>query len=53
METFALFYIAKLLKKDAACILTVVDSPYRKEVVSAKARQTSMNKMIELALKSI
>lgn len=53
MESFALFYIAELLKKEAGCLLTVVDTPYRKNIVSAKARQTSMNNMIELALNSI
>lgn len=53
MEAFVLFYLAKLLKKEAACLLTVSDSPFRKEIVSAKARQTSMNTMIELALKSL
>ena len=53
MESFALFYIAKLLNKSSACLLTVVDSPYRKEEVSAKDREHSMNTMIELALNSI
>ncbi len=54
MESFALFYIANLLNKESACLLTVVDSHYKKdEVVSAEDRQNSMNNMIELALKSI
>ncbi len=53
MESFAIFYIAKLLKKEAACLLTVVDSHYCKEDVSAKKRQTAMNDMITLALDSI
>jgi purine-nucleoside phosphorylase len=52
MEAFALFYIAKYLKKKAACLLTVVDSKFDKEEVSAKKRESSMNDMIELALKS-
>lgn len=53
MESFVLFYIAKFLNKESACILTVTDSQYCRNVVSAKDRQNSMNTMVELALKSI
>ena len=53
MEAFVIFYIAKLLKKEAACLLTVVDSHYFKEEISAKKRQTSMDNMILLALEAI
>lgn len=52
MEAFALFYIAKSLKKKAACILTVSDSKYDTKVVSALDRQHSLTNMIELALES-
>ena len=31
MESFALFYIAQLLNKNAACLLTVVDSNVKKQ----------------------
>lgn len=53
MESFALFYTAKVLNKKAACLLTVVDSHYRKEELSAHDRQSSLNKMVVLALESI
>ena len=53
METFGLFFIAKLLNKKAACILTVVDAFYDKRKVSSEERQNSLNEMIELALKSL
>ncbi len=52
MESFALFYIAKMLNKKAACLLTVVDSLYDKKELSAKERQTSLNNMIVLALET-
>ncbi len=53
MEAFALFYIAKLLNKKAACIMSVVDSKFIKEVATPEERETGLNKMIELALDSI
>ncbi|MBP3635798.1 MAG: purine-nucleoside phosphorylase [Bacilli bacterium] len=53
MESFAIFYIANLLKKEAACILTVVDSHYKKQELSAEERQNSIDKMTILALESI
>lgn len=52
MEAFALFYNAKLLNKNAACILTVVDSYFYNENVSADDRQNSLNQMIKLGLES-
>ena len=52
MEAFALFYNAKLLNKKASCILTVVDSYFYNEKVSADARQNSLDKMIKLGLES-
>ncbi len=53
MESFAIFYTAKLLEKEAACILTVVDSHYKKQELSAEERQNSIDKMTILALESI
>ena len=53
MEAFALFYTAKYLNKKAACLLTVVDSHYKKQEISAEAREKSLNDMIVLALETV
>lgn len=53
MEAFALFYTAKYLNKNAACLLTVVDSHHNKQEISTEAREKSLNNMIILALESI
>ncbi len=53
MESFALFYTAKVLNKEAACLLTVVDSHYKKQELSAEERQNSIDQMTILALESI
>ena len=52
MESFALFHIAKLFGKHAACILTCSDNLVTKEETTPQERQTSFTKMIELALNS-
>lgn len=52
MEAFALFYTAKYLNKKATCLLTVVDSHYKKQEISSQAREKSLNDMILLALES-
>ncbi len=52
MEAFALFYVAKILNKKAACLMSVVDSKYIKEIATPEERQTGLNKMIKLALDS-
>ena len=52
MEAFALFYVAKLLNKKAACLMSVVDSKYIKEIATPEERQTGLNNMIILALDS-
>ena len=52
METFALFYTAKVLGKRAACIATVVDSQYYKKQVSAEEREKGVNRMVEVALEA-
>ena len=53
MESFALFYIAKVLNKKAACLLTVVDSKCTTEIVDSKSREVALTSMIEIALDTI
>ena len=53
METFALFHIADSFDKDAAAILTVVDSKYSEDFLSIEDRERSLDRMITLALDSI
>lgn len=52
MEAFALFYVAKVLNKKAACLMSVVDSKYIKNIATPEERQTGLNNMIKLALDS-
>lgn len=54
MEAYALFYLAKLLNKEAACLLTVVDSKYQPDVIiTREERQNALKDMIKLALLAI
>ena len=53
MEAYALFYIAKMLGRKAACLMSVVDSKFIKEVATPLEREKGLDKMIELALDSI
>ena len=53
MESFALFHIANSFELEAACILTIVDSRFKKDFMSVEDREKSLNKMITLALESI
>ena len=53
MEAFALFYIAKMLNKKAACLMSVVDSKYIKDVATPEEREKGLDKMIKLALDSV
>lgn len=53
MEAFGLFYIAKKLGREAACLMTVVDSLYDKRSLTSEERETSLNEMIKMALESI
>ena len=53
MEAFGLFYIAKKCNKEAACLMTVVDSLFDKRSLSSADREQSLNEMITLALDSI
>ncbi len=52
MEAFALFYTAQILNKKAACLLTVVDSNCKKQVLTSQQRENSLHEMIKLALES-
>lgn len=52
MEAFALFYMAHYLCRQASCLLTVVDSHYKKQEISSEEREKSLNNMITLALES-
>ena len=53
MECFGLFHVASHFKKEAACILTAVDSKFSDVVLTGEQRETSLNEMITLALESI
>jgi len=53
MEAFALFHIASHFNREAACILTAVDSKFSDVVLSSEDRQNSLNEMITLALEAI
>ena len=50
MEAFALFYVAKMLDKKAACLMSVVDSKFIKDVATSEEREKGLNNMIKLAL---
>ena len=50
MEAFALFYVAKMLNKKAACLMSVVDSKFIKEIATSEEREKGLNTMIKLAL---
>lgn len=52
MEAFALFYVAKILNKKSACLMSIVDSKYITEITTPEERQTGLNNMIKLALDS-
>lgn len=53
MEAFGLYYVAKKLKKEASCLMTVVDSLYDNSSLTSEQREKSLNDMIEVALESI
>ena len=52
MESFALFHNANVLKKNAACLLTISNSLVTNEETTPLERQNSLTCMIELALSS-
>jgi purine-nucleoside phosphorylase len=53
MESFVLFYLATKFEREASTLLTVVDSKYENVAISSEDRETSLNKMIKLALEAI
>lgn len=53
MEAFALCYLARMLEKKAACLVTVVDSKFTDKIVSSEQREKSLDTMIKLALDAI
>ena len=52
MESFGLFANANMLKKKAACLLSVSDSFVYKEEASPEERQTKFTNMIKVALEA-
>ena len=50
MESFALFANAKVLGKNAACLLTISDSFVSPEITTAEQRQKSFTDMMKVAL---
>ncbi len=50
MESFALFHNAKVLGKQAACMLTISDSFTKKQRLTAEERQSSFDDMMQIAL---
>ena len=56
MEAFALFYVAKMLNRNASCLMSVVDTNVNSDLPKANAtaeeRQNGLNNMIKLALES-
>ena len=52
MESFALFHNAKVLGKNAACILTISDNLVTKEETTPQERQTAFTNMMEVALET-
>lgn len=52
MESYALFHNAKVLGRNAACLLTISDSLVTHAATTAQERQSSFNHMMEVALES-
>lgn len=52
MESFALFANAQILKKHAACLLTVSDSLVKSTSTTSTERQKTFTKMIQLGLET-
>lgn len=53
MESYALFANAKLLNKNAACILTISDSFVTNEKTTSSQREKCFDSMIKIALETI
>lgn len=50
MESFALFHNARILGKNAACLLTISDSFVSHEITTAEQREKSFTDMMRIAL---
>ncbi|MPN48386.1 Purine nucleoside phosphorylase DeoD-type [bioreactor metagenome] len=50
MEAFALFHNAKVLGKNAACLLTVSDNLATHEATTSEERQNAFTNMMKIAL---
>ena len=53
MEAFGLFHVAELCGKEASALVTVVDSPFEKVMLTNEEKEKKLNDMIILALESI
>ena len=53
MECFALFYVAKMLGKDASAVLTVSDNLETHERLTSEERETTFNDAIKLVLEAV
>ena len=53
MESFGLIHVANSFNREAAAMVTAVDSKFTDRIVTPEERQTSLNDMIALALDSL
>lgn len=53
MEAFGLFHVANLCGKLASALITIVDSPFEKVMLTNEEKEKKLNDMILLALESI
>lgn len=53
MEGFGIFHVARICKKQASMLITIVDSKFDTRVVSPEMRESHLDNMIILALESI
>jgi purine-nucleoside phosphorylase len=53
MESFALFHNARVLGKQAACLLTISDSAATKQKTSAEQRLNVFHDMMKIALEAL
>ena len=53
MEGFGIFHVARICKKQASMLITIVDSKFNTRIVSPEMRETHLDNMIVLALESI
>lgn len=53
MEAYGLFHVANLCRKDATCLMTIVDSEFEDTMLTQEEKEKNLNEMILLALESI